>query len=773
LLLVSLVTVASLQAQSRQWPSERPPRPLAARDVKFPPYQIETLPNGLQVIAVLHHEQPAVSMRLLIRSGSASDPKNKLGLVHELASLLDQGTDSKSASEVNDTIDFIGGVMGAGAATDVTNLYMVVMKDSFEAGLHMLSDMARRPAFSQAEIERQRQQTVSGLRVSLEDPDYVADAVFDRLVYGFHPYGMPHTGTPESISGITRDDLVAFHKKYFAPNNAILALVGDVTAEEAFNTAKKVFGDWERKEIPVEKFIEPPAPTRRLVVVNKPDAVQTEVRVGNIGIPRTHPDYMAVNLAIRILGGEGSNRLHNILRTQRGLTYGAQANLDTLKESGDFVAQTNTRSDATAEVLRLTFDEFWRLQRDPVSDRELADAKAYLTGSFPLTIETPDAIAMQVLNVVFYGLPIGDLQTFRERVNAVSVEDVQRVARAYLKPDRLSVVLVGNAAAFGPSLKGVGFNTYETVELANLDLTTADFKRTVGRTVPLVSPRFRPLGYRPVAYRPGPDDPADPADRALRDLSSVSAVSSVAARAHGARVGQSGTGGATIKPQEGEKAKALLDRAVAAKGGLDKLRAIKRITAKTRTSMVAPDGRTQEAESTTYLEYPNHVRVETKLPEALTLQVYDGERAWVRDPRGVQEVPPRYIRELETSLKRDTISVLLAAEQGSVRARALPDVKDEAGKVQHALELSSTDLEPMVLYIDPETGLISKQTYIVGGPGQPLIEEMFADYRAVDGVQIAYAANVRVAGKPTLERHVSQITLNPPSDPALFKRPAN
>jgi zinc protease len=772
LILVSLVTAVSLQAQGRQWPSERPPRPLAARDVKFPPYQIQTLPNGLQVIAVLHHEQPAVSMRLLIRTGSASDPKNKLGLVHELASLLDQGTDTKSASELNDTIDFIGGVMGAGAATDVTNLYMVVMKDSFETGLHMLSDMARRPAFSQAEIERQRQQTLSGLRVSLVDPDYVADAVFDRLVYGFHPYGMPHTGTPETINGITRDDVVAFHKKYFAPNNAILAIVGDVTAEEAFDAAKKVFGDWERKEIPVEKFIEPPSPTRRLVVVNKPDAVQTEVRVGNIGIPRTHPDYMAVNLAIRILGGEGSNRLHNILRTQRGLTYGAQANLDTLKESGDFVAQTNTRSDATAEVLRLTFDEFWRLQRDQVSDRELADAKAYLTGSFPLTIETPDAIAMQVLNVVFYGLPIGDLQTFRERVNAVTVEDIQRVARAYLKPDRLSVVLVGNAAAFGPSLKGVGFNSYETVELGSLDLTTADFKRTGGRTVPLVSPRFRAIGYRPVAYRPATGRTQDLAKSSRDDRPSVSPVFAVTT-SRVASVRQSAAGAAPINPQEGEKAKALLDRAVAAKGGLDKLRAIKRITARTRTSMIAPDGRTQEAESTTYLEYPNHVRVETKLPEASTLQVYDGERAWVRDPRGVQEVPPRYIRDLQTSLKRDTISVLLAAAQGTVRARALPDVKDESGKVQHALELSSNDLEPMVLYIDPETGLISKQTYIVGGPGQPLIEEMFADYRPVDGVQIAYAANVRVAGKPTLERHVSEITINPRPDPALFKRPAN
>src|SRR5205823_2529224 len=183
--------------------------------------------------------------------------------------------------------------------------------------------------------------------------------------------------------------------------------------------------------------------------------------------------------------------------------------------------------------------------------------------------------------------------------------------------------------------------------------------------------------------------------------------------------------GESITPQEGQRAKALLDRAVAAKGGLDKLRAIKRIMAKTRTSMTAPDGKVQDAESTTYLEYPNHVRVETKLPDASTLQVYDGERAWVRDPRGVQEVPARYIRDLQTSLKRDTISLLLAAEQGTVRARALPDVKDETGRTYHALELSSTDLEPMVLYIDPDTGLISKQSYVAGGPGQPLIEEMF------------------------------------------------
>src|SRR5207245_11294442 len=153
---------------------------------------------------------------------------------------------------------------------------------------------------------------------------------------------------------------------------------------------------------------------------------RTELRVGHIGGPRKSPDYMALNLAVRILGGEGSNRLHQVLRTERGLTYGAQASFDTLKWSGDIEAETNTRSEATGEVLRLIVDEFWRLQRERVSERELADAKAYLTGSFPLTIETPDAIAMQVLNVIFYGLPVEEPQKFRQRVNRVTLGAIQR-----------------------------------------------------------------------------------------------------------------------------------------------------------------------------------------------------------------------------------------------------------------------------------------------------------------------------------------------------------
>jgi zinc protease len=474
LLLLSALAVA----QTRPWPSERPPASLAQRPVKFPPYEVRTLPNGLQIIVVEHHEQPAVSIRLLVRAGAAYDPPEKAGVASLMSSLLDQGTSSRSAQKIAETIDFIGGTLHAGVGSDLAFISALVMKDSFALGLDMVSDVSRNPTFEPAELERQRQQALSGLQVSYQDPEYVANTVFDRLAYGFHPYGRPISGTPETLSTITRADLQDFHRRYFAPNNALMAIVGDVTATEALAAAQRVFGNWERRTINVPTFPELPKPTRRVIVIDKPDSVQTEVRVGHLGVQRKHPDYMSLNLAIKILGGEGSNRLHRVLRTERGLTYGASANMDTFQGSGDFVAETDTRSDATGEVLRLIVEEFFKLQRERPFPRELRDAQAYLSGTFPLTIETPDAIATQILNAIFYDLSLDELQTFRERVNAVTVDDIERVARAYLQPDRLSVVLVGNAAAFREQLQRAGFGQYEVIPLQDLDLFAADFKKS-------------------------------------------------------------------------------------------------------------------------------------------------------------------------------------------------------------------------------------------------------------------------------------------------------
>jgi zinc protease len=733
--------VRVVRAQAPNWLSEFPPRPLAARNVSFPPYQMQTLPNGLQVVAVLHHEQPAVSMRLLIRAGSAADPKAKTGLAHLTAALLDQGTSTQSASQFNDAIDFIGGSVNTGAGSDLSYANMVVMKDSFDGSLRMLSDMVRHPSFADAEIARQRQQLLSSLQVSFDDPDFIANAVFDRLVYGFHPYGMPQSGTPETLGSITRADLVAFHQKYFVPNNAILAIVGDVTAEEAFASVRRAFGDWERRDVPAAPPVEPPSPTRRVVIVNKPDAVQTEVRVGHIGIPRNHPDYMAVNLAIRILGGEGSNRLHQVLRTARGLTYGAQADFDTYKESGDFQAETNTRTAATGEVLRLIVDEFWRLQRDRVSDRELSDAKAYLTGSFPLTIETPNAIAMQILNVVFFGLPIEQLQTFRDRVNAVSVDDVQRVARLYLKPDRLSVVLVGNASAFTSQLQGVGFPTFETVDLGSLDLTAVDFKGPGAGPGAARAPRFRGadgVGRPFQGRRGGVESPA-------------------------LQYGQQ----SAIRAED-SAAKTLLDRAVEAMGGLEKLRAVRTVTARQIVTTPGPSGPV-DAEATSYIAYPNQFRVETRIPDGLLISAFDGSTAWTRDPQATREAPEPMAAEARSNLQRDVIRLLIGAEDGTLRVRALQDGRNEQGRNVRTIELSSATMSPIVLSIDAETMRVTKEAFAAGPGGQALVEESFSDYRAVDGVQMPFMAE-RHVGPISVKRRVLDIQINRPLEPSLFKR---
>ena len=240
------------------WPTERPPRPLPARDVKFPPYALKTLGNGLQVIAVSHHEQPAVSVRLMVRAGGAQDPADKPGVAALAAALLDQGTTSRTAEQIQHGIDSIGGVLGAGSGTEFTFVQAIVMKDSFNVGLDMVSDIAKNPAFAPQEIELQRKQMLSTLTVSYDDPEYLAGVVFERLVYGAHPYGRPDSGTPASLAAITRNDLVAFHQAWFGANNAILAIVGDVTADEAFAGAERAFGNWRKAANAAARAEEPP-----------------------------------------------------------------------------------------------------------------------------------------------------------------------------------------------------------------------------------------------------------------------------------------------------------------------------------------------------------------------------------------------------------------------------------------------------------------------------------------------------------------------------------
>ncbi|MDQ3488974.1 MAG: insulinase family protein [Acidobacteriota bacterium] len=706
-------------AQVPNWPSERPPQPLPAKDVKFPPYQIRTLPNGLQVIAVSHHEQPAVSLRLIVRAGSAQDPENRPGLATLAATLLDQGSATKTAEQVAQSIDSIGGAMGVGAALDLSSVFAAVMKDSLSVGLDIVADVVRNPAFSPEEIERQRQQMVSAMKVSYEDPDFIAGTVFDRLVYGYHPYGKPDGGTPESLSAITRADLQAFHKRWFVPNNAILAIVGDVTAEEAFAGAERAFGNWVRADVPSGRAAEVPPPTRRVVVIDRPGAVQTEIRVGHIGLPRKHPDFLALDLALKILGGEGGNRLYRVLRSDRGLTYGAEANLTALKDTGDIVASTNTRSDTTSEALRLIVDEIAKIRRERVNPRELADAQAYLTGSFPLTIETPGAIALQVLNAVVFGLDLQELQNYRERVNRITPEDIQRVAQQYLHPDRLSIVLVGDADVFAKQLPALGFEQVERIPLGQLDVTAPDFRRP------------RPAGRDEFQLAPA---------SFVRQARDVTAID--------------------IKP--------LVTKAIEAKGGMTLLRSIRTVKSESDMMVATPQGNVKIA-ATSYVRYPGEFRVDAKGPDGVRIQTFDSGSAWISDGVTAEDAPAAFRQSLQAGVQRDGIGLLLALAENRIQGRRVPDVTVE-GRPMPAIEADLAAAGRVTIAFDPSTGLLAYQRY-GGAAGEPVTVETFTDYRPVQGLQIAHHASVRREGQPPLQRIVRTFEVNVPLEAAFFKKP--
>jgi zinc protease len=468
---------AAADAQSLDWPLSRPPLALPARPIAFPPYQLKTLDNGLQVLVIPQHEEPSVSFRLIVRAGAAEDPAERPGVADVVASLLDQGTTSRSAEAIANMVESAGGMLSVGAGEELSYISVGVVRDRFDQLMDLVSEIVQHPAFAPAEISRQLQNATSGMQVSYDDPEYIAGAVFNRVVYGTHPYGRPGSGTPESLPHVTRDALVAFHKTWFVPNNALLAIVGDLSADDAFAAANRAFGGWAKHGVPTVDAATPPPPSRRVVVIDKPGAVQTEIRVGQVTLARTSPDYLTLDLAMRVLGGEGANRLFGVLRTDRALTYGASAELQTFKQAGAFVAQTNTRSAETGQALRLMVDEVAKLARDRIDIAELHGVQDYVSGSFPLSIETPSAIALQVLNQLFYGLDLKDLETHRERVNNVTTSDILRVAAEYLLPDRLTIVLVGDASQFIDQLQAMGFPEYERIPLSQLDLLAPDLKK--------------------------------------------------------------------------------------------------------------------------------------------------------------------------------------------------------------------------------------------------------------------------------------------------------
>jgi zinc protease len=388
IVLAVLLTGTSATAQDKPAIQQPPPPARPAKEIHFPAFEEKTLANGLRVVVIEQHETPSLSLQLLLPGGKVYAPAAKAGLADATAALLREGTQTRSSQQIAETIDAVGGTLNTAASLESGFISVNVTSDQLDLGLDLLSDVVLRPSFPAEELERWRNQTLSGLQIQQSDPSYVATAAFQRLVLGDHPYGWPSSGTVESVRGLTRDDLVAFHRRQYVPNEAILAVVGDVKAPDAFARVERAFGGWKKGEASSIPAVEV-KPQRRIVVIDKPDSVQTEIRVGQVGIAYRDPDHYTVDVYDAVLGASPSSRLYDEVRRKRGLSYGAGTEVRMPTQPGWFLANTYTKTESTVEVVGVVLDVLEGMDDKPVPAEELAQRKTYITGAFPLEIETP------------------------------------------------------------------------------------------------------------------------------------------------------------------------------------------------------------------------------------------------------------------------------------------------------------------------------------------------------------------------------------------------
>jgi zinc protease len=474
------VFAVSSAAQTAQ---ATPPPPTAPHSTAFPKPVEKNLPNGLRVIVVPRNEIPLVSAQLLIKNGGEVDPADLSGVADMTASLLTRGTSTKSATQIAESIEALGGTLNAGAGWDSSSITTNVMSPRIGPALEIMSDVARNPSFKDEEIERLRRQTLSGLRSQLATPGSIARLVGVRVVYRDSPYGHPLSGTPESLPRLKRDDIVRIHSTYYRPDNAILVIGGDITAADGFALAQKYFGDWQNPPNALPKLqITTPESTadgRRILVIDQPAAGQTAVLAVRSAINRDNPDYFRGIVANAVLNGY-SGRLNWEIRVKRGLSYGAGSFFDMRRSTGSFMATAQTKNQSGAEVAALTLAELSKLATGELLDSELSTRKASLLGGFARSMETNGGVVNQFASLAMYGVPLDEINHYIGNVQAIQAADVKAFAAARLNAASTSVVIVGNAKEFLPELQKQ-FPNVEVIQATDLDLNSANLKKTVSK----------------------------------------------------------------------------------------------------------------------------------------------------------------------------------------------------------------------------------------------------------------------------------------------------
>ena len=440
-----------------------PPPPGAAIVFHAPVPNERTLPNGLRVFLIERHDVPLVTATLAIRSGGETNPAGKAGLATLALDLLDEGTPTRDAAAIARGFEDLGARYITGADADSTTQSVTALSETIDAALDLLSDVSLRPVFREADVERVRTERLGQIAQALDDPQSVGQHVLSRVLFGEkHPWGYPAEGTVKSVKSIARADLLAWHKAYFRPSNAALFVVGDVREAEIGPIVEKRFGGWKDEPAsPLPARSIPKSGARTVTLVDKPDAPQSQIWIGEVGVASTAPDIFPVRVMNNILGGSFNSRLNGNLRSEHAYSYGVTSFYETHREAGPFVAEGGVVSEKTAEALQEFMKELSRMKSGEVTDEELADAKDSLVRAIPALFASNEQTASAYARAWSHGLPADYYARYQERVQAVTKAEVAKAARERLHPEQMAIVVVGPKALIAEKIAALRIGRIE------------------------------------------------------------------------------------------------------------------------------------------------------------------------------------------------------------------------------------------------------------------------------------------------------------------------
>jgi zinc protease len=457
MMLFAVAALACAAPLSAQRPDRSAPPKLAEPPtLSLPPIHEQRLSNGLRVLLMEKHEVPVVEIDVLVRAGSANDPADRIGLASLVADIMDEGAGSRNALELADAVDFLGADLrtSAGMHTMGASLYTAVSR--LDDALPLLADVVLRPTFPRDELERKRASRLTSLLQAYDEPRIVASVLVNRTLYGTkHPYGFPAVGNETSIRAVSVDDLERFHDTYFTASNATIIVVGDVTPAALLPKLEATFGNWAAGNAPRLAVPAASQVTRReVLLVDKPGAPQSEIRIGRIGTARQTEDYYAIVVMNTILGGSFTSRLNQNLREDKGYTYGAGSSFAFRVAPGPFLASSAVQTEVTDKALAEFFKEFDGIRR-PIPAEEITRAENYEALGYPGGFQSVDDIAGNIAELVQYGLPLDYFNHYVARILGVTPSQVEAAARQYVDPNRMVVVVVGDRAKIEAGIRAL------------------------------------------------------------------------------------------------------------------------------------------------------------------------------------------------------------------------------------------------------------------------------------------------------------------------------